>query len=396
MAMIEFVPGPPWDDSAVDWESQDNPFLRWREKIRPVALKLEESLGEPVYYFKELGDELDDDDVHRFLVLHWCCTHKPESPFVRFLLKISGARDVEELKAALIDPANYTHPFRMNRSFIGIETVPCHLNYLPPGVHKTVGIVFITQQARPVAESLLARQIGGSPLVVAPLELVTDAWAKHAMRHCRSWSARWVVDGKLHAPLEILASVDELCVIANEPTLKSGHDLKLSDTAEFLLWLALDLGIKAKYYRVDHTKLMNPDFCLQARGAPERVAELQAQRAAFTRTLKEIRVDNDFCSSGLWDENGHMLGYDLLDLPFTLVQRIVKWQRAYDETLYPSSMDSEARWDRHEQNTMIIAREVQSAVGGGTVVKLFRNNGWMIIDEINNKPREYPNESQDS
>lgn len=131
-AMIEFVPGPPWDDFGVDWECQDNPFLRWREAMRPVALKLEEALGEPVYRFKTLGDELDDDDVHRFLVLHWCCTHKPESPYVRYLMKVSGSQDVDELKEALIDPASYTHPFEMNNTLFALETCSCRINYLPP------------------------------------------------------------------------------------------------------------------------------------------------------------------------------------------------------------------------------------------------------------------------
>ncbi|MDR1461934.1 MAG: hypothetical protein LBI68_02180 [Azoarcus sp.] len=105
-AMIEFVPGPPWDNFEWgDWKTGDNPFLRWREAMCPIAQELETALGEPVYYFADLSSDIDDDDVHRFLVLHWCCTHKPESAFVRYLLKVSGARDVEELKAALIDPA---------------------------------------------------------------------------------------------------------------------------------------------------------------------------------------------------------------------------------------------------------------------------------------------------
>jgi hypothetical protein len=69
-----------------------------------------------------------------------------------------------------------------------------------------------------------------------------------------------------------LASVDELCVIANEPTPKSGFDLRLSDPAEDLLWLAFDLGVEARYYHIGRTQLMNPDACLQKRGAPERMA----------------------------------------------------------------------------------------------------------------------------
>ena len=138
--MIEFVPGPMWaDDDKDDWIDDPNcyfpvylPFHRWREAMRPIAHALETALGEPVYYFADLSSDIDDDDVHRFLVLHWCCTHKPESAFVRYLLKVSGAQGVEELKEALIDPASYTHPFKMNKSSFGLEALICRINYLPP------------------------------------------------------------------------------------------------------------------------------------------------------------------------------------------------------------------------------------------------------------------------
>ena len=134
-AMIECVRGPPWGDIDAwdDWGVTENPFIRWREAIRPVALELERALGEPVYDFADLTSDIDDDDVHRFLVLHWCCTYQPESAFVRYLLKVGGAKDVEELKAALIDPANYRQPFEMNRSFFGLEALACCIDYLPPG-----------------------------------------------------------------------------------------------------------------------------------------------------------------------------------------------------------------------------------------------------------------------
>lgn len=122
-AMIEFVPGAPWNEID-DWdkcEVDDNPFLCWREAIRPVAQALENALGQSVYHFAVVDDDVDDDSVHRFLVLHWCCTHKPESAFVQYLLKISGAKDLQLLKSALIDPSSYTHPFKMYESFFGIE-----------------------------------------------------------------------------------------------------------------------------------------------------------------------------------------------------------------------------------------------------------------------------------
>ncbi|MFT4269206.1 MAG: hypothetical protein QM586_18640 [Xenophilus sp.] len=382
-AMIEFVPGPPWDDFESDWKSQDNPFLRWREAMRPVAHELEKALGEPVYHFADLDCDTDDDDVHRFLVLHWCCTHRPESAFVRYLLKISGASDVEELKAALIDPASYTQPFQMNGSFVGLEASGCggHIDYLPSEVRKSVGVVFLTEAAREVAFTLLMQQIGAHAFIVAPKELTTDAWVKQATRYCRDWTVRYVYDGKLDDLIDILAGVDSLHVIVNEPTPKSGFDLKLSEPVEDLLWLAFGLGVEAKYYHVERTQLMNPDTCLQKRGVPERVAARQVQRAAFTRQLREVRLDNDYGSSGLWDEEGKMLGYDLLDLPFPLVRRIAAWQRDYDDTVTPPDEGSDEWWDRHEDEAVEIAQELQAALGANTVVKLYRKQGWMSVDE---------------
>ncbi|AOX99903.1 hypothetical protein BJP62_05165 [Jeongeupia sp. USM3] len=381
-AMIEFVPGPPWNDFEFDWETQDNPFLHWREAMRPVALDLEKVLGEPVYYFKKLGDELDDDAVHRFLVLHWCCTYRPESAFVRFLLKVSEAKDVDELKAALINPASYTYLFKMNDAFVGLEALSCRINYLPTGMHKTAGVVFLTAQAREVAQSLLAQQIGAHAFIVASKELATSEWVKQATRYCRDWTVHYVYDSKLDEPLDILASVDELCVIANEPRPKSGFNLMLSEPCEDLLWMALNNGVDVHYYSTDRMSLYNPGDCLQKSGAPERVAARQAQRAAFTRQLKEIRLDNDFGSSGLWSAEGKMLGYDLLDLPFPLVRRIATWQRDYDDTIDPPDMGDDAWWDRHEQEVLELATELQMALSSEVAVNLRRPEGWMTIDQI--------------
>lgn len=111
--MIEFMPIAPW--LILDWKSEKyvpgSPFMQWFEIIKPVALELEKVLGKRVYVFADPDDECDDDYVHRFIALHWCCSYAPESAFVRYLVKVSGAKDVEDLKAALIDPANYTQPF---------------------------------------------------------------------------------------------------------------------------------------------------------------------------------------------------------------------------------------------------------------------------------------------
>jgi len=129
-AMMEFLPGAaggPWYfDIEWDWERDDwrqgfNPFAQWRYAIRPEAEKLQSALGMPVYRFADPSSEDDDDDVHRFLVLHWCCTYRPWSIYVQYLLRASGARNVEELKTALVDPAAYAHDFEMNNTFLGLE-----------------------------------------------------------------------------------------------------------------------------------------------------------------------------------------------------------------------------------------------------------------------------------
>ena len=390
-AMIEFVPGPPWaDHDDGNWVDDPSayypiytPFQRWREMMRPIAQELETVLGEPVYYFANLASDIDDDDVHRFLVLHWCCTHKPESAFVRYLLKSSGARDVEELKAALIDPCNYKQPFEMNSAFIGLEATPCvRIDYLPPEAHRTVGVVFQTEQARKVAQSLLEQQIGAHAFIIAPKDLATSAWVKQATRTCREWTVRHVDSGKLDEPIDILASVDKLCVIANEPTPNCGFDLKLPNPMEDLLWLALDLGVEARYYHIDRMQLANPDVSLEKRGVSERVAAQRTHREAFTRQLKEIRLANDFSSSGLWDDEGRSLGYDLLDLPFPLVCRIAAWQRDYDATMKPPGKGDKTWRKRHEQEALDLARALQMSLGGNTEVKLHCKQGWMSADEV--------------
>ena len=393
-AMIEFMPGAPWadQDSWDDWNAPSNPFILWREAIRPVAQELENVLGEPVYKFAdlELESDLDDDDVHRFLLLHWCCSWKPESAYVRFLVKVSGASNVEELKAALIDPANYTQPYKMNCSYVGLETLNCSIDYLPPDKKKTVTVVFLTPQARNVAHGLLSQKIGARAFIVAPKELATDEWVKQATRHCCGWTVRYVRDSEVSEPIEILSVTDELSVIANEITPKSGFDLKLSDSAEDLLWLAHVFEVESKYYLVAGTQLSNPDSSLIKRGVPERIADQQDRRAEFMHQLNEIRLDNDFCSSGLWGANGKMLPYDLLNLPFPIVRRIAAWQRDYDDTMNPPDMGDKAWWDRHEQEALDIAVSLQDALGSDITVKLYQAEGWLPVEQIISMQRHEP------
>lgn len=63
----------------------------------------------------------------------WCCTYKPDAPFVRSMLFASGASGIEALKAALIDPENYSQPFVMNRAYLRLEAQSCRFRYSPMG-----------------------------------------------------------------------------------------------------------------------------------------------------------------------------------------------------------------------------------------------------------------------
>lgn len=377
-AMIEFVPGPPWDE---DDETSER-FEAWRDSMRLVAGDLEKVLGEPVYYFKVPDCDTDDDNVHRFLVMHWLCTCSPESDYVKFLVASSGAIDVEELKAALIHPNNYTQPFKMNDAFIGIEPRACRFEYFPPNTPKRVAIVFSTEAARTSAESLLLQKINCDVLIIAPPDLVPEDWVKVWTRHCRNWTIQYLRDGLLKEPIEVLAQIDELCVIADKRCPKRIFDLAIPDSIEELLWLALDLRLDAKYFFVDGTQLSNPDSTLVKRNVPERVMAGRNRREAFTRQLNEIRLSCEFCSSGLWNDKGQMLAYDLLDLPFRLVRRIAAWQRDFDETVDPPATGDDVWWDRHDREEVSIATALQAILGTSTAVKLYRKDGWLSVTEI--------------
>ncbi len=256
------------------------------------------------------------------------------------------------------------------------------IDYLLPERQKTVTVVFSTLKARNVAEALLAQKIGARAFIVAPEKLAPVEWVKQVTRHCRDWTIRYEIEGKVSDPIEILSVTDELSVIADEITPKSGFDLKLSESAEDLLWLALAFEVESKYYFVEGTQLSNPESSLIKRGVPDRVAARQTRRSAFTRQLKEIRLENDFCSSGLWGANGKMLPYDLLDLPFPIVRRIAAWQRDYDDTMNPPYMGDDAWWDHHEQEALNIAVSLQDALSSNITVKLYQVEGWRSVEQI--------------
>ena len=231
-AMIEFIPAP-WRVSR--YNRDDDPiFWAWRKAMKPITASLEKELGESVYYSDEQIDEISD-YVHRFLILHLWCSYKPDSSYVRYLVEASGAADVDELKAALIDPANYVHPFKMNEFFCSVMRCKS-MTYLPPGKRKTVGVVFASENARPVAEAILLQQIGADVVIAAPEELLKgDTLCRQATRFCRHSGSFFIKDGVIPEPVTFLAQLDELYVVADV----------VQEDFEELLWKAVDLKIPA-------------------------------------------------------------------------------------------------------------------------------------------------------
>ena len=379
-SMIEFVPGAPWHEPMDEnVYIVDALFAQWCEEMRNIAACLEKSLGESVYYFCDPNSDHDDDNIHRFLVLHWCCTFQPESPYVKFLIEVSGARDVEELKAALIDPKSYFHPYKMNDAFFGMEALCCRLDYAPPRARKTVAIVFSTVTAQTVAMSLLLQQINVDVVIVTSKELVTEDWVKTSTRNCRSWTLQYLQEGQVVEPIKLLSFIDELCVITNKKTNGQSFGQKISSSIGDLLWRALSYQVPAKLFYIDGYYSGNPETCSDLYGVSERVANQDKLRENYTYQLEELKLWPEFGSSGLWDNKGRMIGHDLINLPFQLVRRLSAWQRDYDETTDPPYLGDETWWENHEREKNEIAKELKTALGSSVQVKVYLGDQWQCI-----------------
>lgn len=135
---IQMCPGEPWIDDSGEFERH---YHAWRTRILPIAQAITATTGEQVLYLRDLNNELDDDFLHRFLVLHWCCEVYPQSPYIQFLVEQTGAHTVEEFKSALIDPATYVKfPYQFKCRFRGLDADLRRFNYTPQN-GTTVGIV---------------------------------------------------------------------------------------------------------------------------------------------------------------------------------------------------------------------------------------------------------------
>ena len=379
-AMMEFIPGVPFSECDLDEDQELAAVAEWHTTLRPITERLESALSQKIYHFRDLDDEYGDDYGHRFLVLYYCCLYQPESDYVKFLMEACGTEDVEALKAALIDPANYRHPFEMNyTSCDDYETCSCRFRYQSPGMQRAVGIVFSSLAARAIAEVRLSELIDAKVWIIAPKALAPDDWIKKATRHCPDWVHQYLRDDLIAKPITLLARLDELYVISNDLGPCSGADLGVSPSIQELLWYAHILKVPTRFLYTNGTGLWNPEDSLKTGKIPERVAEHARRREAFTRELTDIRLWVEYTSSGLWNSQGQMLGYDDLAIPFSLVRRIAAWQDGFEDNNDPPATADDDWWDRHEQEAAEIAQAIHEALGSGTRIRFYRNQDWQVI-----------------
>jgi hypothetical protein len=383
-AMMEFFVGLPSDicetlnpDSS-DTNTMMEPFYKWREQIRPAVEQLEKQIGQQLFYFADLDYELDDDVCHRYLALHCLCSLLPKIKFVQFLVDITGAKDVEELKNYLLSKESYTHPFEMNGAFVGLEAGPfLNFRYLSPGASRNVGVVFSTIKARDAAKDILLQQIGANVSILSTHELVYEDWYKPATRFCASLSIHYCFD----KPITFLAGLDELHVISDESSSGKGFNLNISKDVEKLLWLDHRNGCSYFFHYPDNSILGNPEDSLERSDIVSLVEADDVMRREFTMAQALIRLNCDYGSSGLWTKCGGMISYELIDIPFALVRRIYTWQQEFNNALIPMlpGHSDETWWDQHSNEEMAIALELQLALGDHISVVIWRNETWTPI-----------------
>lgn len=71
-----------------------------------------------------------------------------------------------------------------------------------------VDVVFLAEQARDVAQSILQHLIGAHACIVKPRDMAVTGWLKQATVYCRDWQELNLYVGRLARPIDFLAPVD--------------------------------------------------------------------------------------------------------------------------------------------------------------------------------------------
>jgi hypothetical protein len=109
------------------------------------------------------------------------------------------------------------------------------------------------------------------------------------------------------------------------------------------------------------------------------VAAQNKARKEHTAKFTVVRLDCDWGSSGLWNERGGMIPYDHIDLPLSLIQRIIDWHEEFDATLdeVVSGTGPSDEWhEQHERKKHEIALELQRSLGSSIDVQVMTGQDW--------------------
>lgn len=389
--MIEFFVGLPSDLCwNLPWQKEVDfsLFYRWREAIRPVAEHLESVLGQWVYEFADLDDELDDDYCHRFLALHCWCSLQPDSTLVQHLVKVTGASDVAHLKASLIDPANYTLDFTNQPQPFDMSPKVLQFPWRKAGHGHRVGIAFDNPMAQPQAEKIASLQWDCRVHFVMPHE--HDTQRKPGLQMLLPDIADSIETYGEVEPIEFLAGIDELfIVIGSKRTAITGEhpDLHLSRCLEKLLWRAVMSHIPVHCQTADGFELENPEVSLLAGPTPE-TCNLEDFGRQNSQQPNVVRVWPEDMSSGLWTGGEHlgMIDYVDTDLPFALIRRLTSWQQMYDDLDQPNAQNDK-QWDAFLRERMSVARALQRYWGARVRVEVQDGQGgWVAVRSYGRKP----------
>ncbi len=388
-SLIQFQPGYPWgaEDGVRAGIARGCPlsgWMAWRNLALTHALAIEARWGASPLYLADPDDALDDDLIHRFLVLHWCCTCKPESAYVQFLLEASGASSVDVLKAALLAPENYSQPYAVRGVFDKMEPSTSHFRYVDLTQKVPfVTVVFEHTSCLPALKNLLLQQVGADVLLIDVNKLLLSDVLEDSKLGVRDVMLQMSWRDPLDEVLEVLARTDVLHVFEGPGSTREHTDV--SAAIMQLMGLADVLKVKTCFHLNEGGTLWNSmdlpglkDAGCQARGL------LEAQ-SPHLNELDEIHVWCDFSATGLWNKRGAMLAYDTKVLSWGLIRRLSAWQRDYDFTFSPPEhMGTDVWWSQHTAQGLVLAKEVQRAVGPQVRVMVDAEDGPVWVGDLKN------------